>query len=374
VGMQIMVGEDEQVEQTFYMPLERQPVMVRFDPNGWLLKTLKFERPAKLMRYQLEHDPDILGRIEAAEALGEVGDDERIEALKKTLLTDAFWGVRNAAASALGVIGTMKAQDVLLQALQELDPAQFSRVRAAIARTLGKFQAPAQAELAERSAQALGALLKQGDLSYLVESAAAQALGKTRTAASVDQLLKLIDRPSWMNFVQRGIFSGLAATAEDRVVEYIAAYLGDTHAIDGRREANHPTMRRAAAQGMWALGQNRYLYSEEAHQRAVTALTLAIEHDSWEPVRAISALALMSLGEKRAINVLERVARHELDSFAQRDMRIAAYTLRIGDKTDEQLKQLRKDLDQVREENRKQKEQLAALEAKVKHESSQTFC
>jgi len=67
--------------------------------------------------------------------------------------------VRNAAASALGVIGTKKAQEVLLQALQDLDPAQFSRVRAAIARTLGKFQAPAQAELAERSAQALGTLL-----------------------------------------------------------------------------------------------------------------------------------------------------------------------------------------------------------------------
>src|SRR6266487_6667617 len=135
--MQITVGEDGQVEQTFYMPLEREPVMVRFDPDGWVLKTLKFERPAKMMRYQLEHDPDILGRIEAAEALGEVADDESIAALKQSLLTDAFWGVRNAAASALGVIGTRKAQDVLLQALQELDPTQFSRVRTAIAGALG---------------------------------------------------------------------------------------------------------------------------------------------------------------------------------------------------------------------------------------------
>ena len=366
IEMQVMVGEDEQVEQTFYVPLERQPVMVRFDPNGWLLKTLKFERPAKMMRYQLAHDPDTLGRIEAAEALGEVGDDESIDGLKQALLTDAFWGVRNAAASALGVIGTRKAQDVLLQGLQELDPVEFPRVRAAIARTLGKFQAPAQAELAERSAQALSALLEKGDVSYRVESAAAGALGKTRVAGSVDQLVKLIDRPSWMNYVQRGIFGGLAASGDDRVVEHIAAYLGDTHAVDGRREANHPTMRVAAAQGMSTLGENRYLYSEEARQRAVTALSQAVEHDSWEPVRAISALALMSLGEKRAINVLERVARHELESFAQRDMRVAAYALRTGDKTDEQLKQLRKDLDQVREENRKQKEQLEALEARVK--------
>ncbi len=366
VEMRVMVGEDEQVEQTFYVPLERKPVMVRFDPNGWLLKTLKFERLSNMMRYQLARDPDVLGRIEAAKALGEVGDDESIEALKQAMIADAFWGVRNAAASALGVIGTKKAQDILLQALQDLDPAQFSRVRAAIARTLGKFQAPAQAELAERSAQALGALLETGDASYLVESASAQALGRTRTAGSVDQLVKLIERPSWMNFVQRGIFSGLAVTGEDRVVEHITTYLGEAHVVDRRREANHPTMRAAAARGMLTLGEHRYLYSEEARQRAVTALSQAVEHDSWEPVRAISALALMSLGEKRAIDVLERVARHELDSFTQRDMRLAAYTLRTGDKTDEQLKQLRKDLDQVREENRKQKEQLEALEARVK--------
>ena len=232
------------------MPLEREPLMVRFDPDGWLLKTLKFERSATMMRYQLEHDPDILGRIEAAEALGEIADDESITALKQSLLTDPFWGLRNAVATALGVIGNSKAQDVLLQALPELDPTQFSRVRAAIARTLGKFQAPAQAELAERSAQALSALLEKGDISYVVESAAASALGRTRVPGSVDQLLKLIDRPSWMNMVQSGIFSGLAASGEDRVVEYIAAYLNATHTVDGRSEANHPTMRSAAAHGM----------------------------------------------------------------------------------------------------------------------------
>jgi aminopeptidase N len=47
-------------------------------------------------------------------------------------------------------------------------------------------------------------------------------------------------------------------------------------------------------------------------------------------------------------------------------MRVAAHVLRTGDKSDEQLKQLRQDLDEVREENRKLKEQLGALEARVK--------
>jgi aminopeptidase N len=366
ISMQVMVGEDGQDEQTFYVPLEREPLMVRFDPDGWLLKTLKFERPAIMMRYQLEHDPDVLGRIEAAESLGEVADDESIAALKQALFNDSFWGVRNAAAKAIGVIGDVRAQDVLLQALQELDPMQFSRVRAAIARTLGKFQAPAQTELAERSAQALSSLLEKGDVSYLVESAAANALGRTRAAGSVDQLLKLIDRPSWMNTVQSSIFSGLGASGEDRVVDYIACYLGATHTVGEQSIANHPTMRSSAARGMASLGNYQYLYSEEARQRAVTALIQAVEHDTWDRVRANAARALMSLGEKRAIGVLERVARHELESRVQREMRVAASALQTSNKTDEQLKQLRKDLDQVREVNRKQKEQLESLEARVK--------
>jgi hypothetical protein len=53
----------------------------------------------------------------------------------------------------------------------------------------------------------------------------------------------------------------LAASGEDRVVETLAAYLGNTHL--------HPTMRLAAGTGRRVLGNNRYLYGEEPRQRAV---------------------------------------------------------------------------------------------------------
>jgi aminopeptidase N len=358
VPMRVTVGEDGQVEQTFYVPLEREPVMVRFDPDGWLLKTLTFDRSTEMMRYQLAHDPDILGRIEAAEALGKESSDESVQALKTALFNDNFWGVRNAAVTALSDIGTRNTQDILLQALQELDPKQFSKVRAAIARALGNYQAPQQAELAERSAQALSTLLEQGDISYSVESAAAEALGKTRTPGAVDQLQNLLDRPTWMSYVQRGMFRGLGMTGDDHAIDIIAPYVED---------ANSPLMLRyGAAIGMNVVGENRHLYSEAAHQRAVTALIAAVEHDPWAPVRAISAMALMSLGEKRAIGVLEQTGKRDLDSHTQRSMRAAAHALRSGDKTDEQLKQLRGDLDELREENRKLKEQLGSLEARVR--------
>ncbi len=358
IAMRVIVGEHGQAEQNFYIPLEREPIMVRFDPDGWLLKTLKFERAPKMLRYQLARDPDILGRIEAAEALGEEGSAESVQALRTALFDDAFWGVREAAAEALGKIGTRSAQDILLQGLQELDARQWSRARTAIAGQLGNFQAPQQAELAARSAQALGALLEQGDISYRVETAAADALGKTRAPGVVERLEKQIARPSWMAFVQRGVFRGLVQTGDDRVVAILTPYLVD---------ANRPLMLRfAAALAMLAFGENRHLYSDEAPQRAATALMQAIEHEPWRPIRATAATAAGLLGEKRAIEALERAASGEVETPVVRRMRLATQALRTDDKTDNQLKQLRKDLDEMREENRHLKEQVGALEARVK--------
>jgi aminopeptidase N len=280
-----------------------------------------------------------------------------MHALATALLNDPFWGVRSAAARALGELRTERAQAILLQALQQLDPIQFSRTRAAIATVLGQFQAPEQAELAGRSAQALTALLEQGDISYLVESAAAESLGKTRTPGNIELLEKLLQCPTWNAIVERGTLAGLALTGEDRVVEIVSSWLTDTH--------RHPMQRLAAASVLETLGKNRYLYSEAACQRAITALCHAVEHDSWQRVRAVSALALMPFGDKRAIAPLERAVSREEESRAVRNMRTAISVLHSGGNSDEQLKDLRQNLDRLREENRKLQAQLSALEARV---------
>ncbi|GAC1683060.1 MAG: M1 family aminopeptidase [Ktedonobacteraceae bacterium] len=358
VSMQILLGEDGQVEQSFYLPLEREPVLVRIDPNGWLLKTLKFERSSDMLRYQLAHNPDVLGRVEAAEELGKRKEDACLQALTTALNSDTFWGVRVAAAQSLAILGDQKAQDVLIKALQELDPTRFSRVRQAIARALGHYQAPQQAELAQRSVEALRAVLEQGDVSYLVETSAAEALGKTRVEGNVDFLLHLVERPSWMYTVQRGIFSGLGATGVDRVVESLASYASS--------DQSYPTLRRAAIAGLAAVGANRHLYSESVRQRAVDALCSIVEHDSWSPARALASSALASFGEVRAAGLLERLAAVELDSGVQRNFLVSARTLRNATKDDALLKQLRTDLEEVREENRKLRDQLTNLEARLK--------
>ena len=92
----------EDAEQTFYFPLARRPLMVHFDPAARVPKTLEFERPADLLRFQLRRDDDVLGRIEAAEALGKLGDPQSIDTLAQALLDEPFWAVRGAIAAALG--------------------------------------------------------------------------------------------------------------------------------------------------------------------------------------------------------------------------------------------------------------------------------
>jgi aminopeptidase N len=91
-----------------------------------------------------------------------------------------------------------------------------------------------------------------------------------------------------------------------------------------------------------------------------------VEHDSWGPARSIAAQGLAKLGEPRAATILDNLAAIELDSGVQRNFLVSAQTLRSVGKDDEQIKQLRSDLDSVREENRKLREQLSEILARLK--------
>ena len=158
--------------------------------------------------------------------------------------------------------------------------------------------------------------------------------------------------------VQRAIFTGLGTSGDNGVVDIIARYLRD--------ERSYIMLRLAAANGLWTVGRSRIEYNEDTRQRAVIALCDAVEHDTWAPVRMYASLALATFNDKRALPSLERAASRELNSPTQRQMRLAIHALRTSDKDDEQFKGLRRDLDEMREENRKLKEQLAALEARIK--------
>jgi aminopeptidase N len=342
----------ERADQTFSFPLARRPFSVRFDQGGWLLKTLDFARSSELLRYQLRHDPDVLGRIEAAEALGKLADEQSVAALESVLLDESFWAVRGAIAAALGQQRSERALDALLGALRVV---REPKARRGIAAALGAFRAPEQVALAERAAEALTDLLRRGEPSYYVEAAGATALGKTRAPGAFETLVSLVERPSWNELIRAGVFAGLGELGDPRSVDVLAVWAADRAKPMDARVGALVGLRLLAATGR---------VEGEAKVRAVDA-ALAGLSDPWELAVLAAAGALRAWGDARAIHALERVVSSNPDERIVRAARESSLALRRGATRSAEARQLRGDLDALREENRTLRTRLDALESRL---------
>ncbi|MEO7003757.1 MAG: M1 family aminopeptidase [Ktedonobacterales bacterium] len=345
----------DQAEQTFYLPLARRPFGVRFDYGAWLIKTLTFERPAELLRYQLRRDPDVVGRMEAAEALGKLGGAINITALGEALVAEPFWAVRRDIAQALGETRSEQALDILCAALEAINE---PKARRGIVAALGAYHAPEQTALAERAAATLIALLDRGEPSYYVTAAAATALGKTRASGAYDRLLALVYTPSWNEVIRSGVFTGLGELGEPRVVETLATWATD--------QSKPMDARAAATGGMRTLATTKRIDQGKAQTRAIEALCQALD-DSWELVVFGASAALAAWGDPRALPALQRLVASSPDERAVRTARMAIRAIQRGDSAATASRQLRADLDTLREENRTLHTRLDALEAQASH-------
>src|SRR5262249_21246330 len=123
---------------TFAVNVPSAPRSYRWNKGLWVLDLHDFPRSANMLMYQLAHDDDVLGRLEAASLLAKRPVDARmVKALAMAATSDAHWTVR---ARAVSVLAHWAAQDStilapVLTASRDTD----SRVRAAAATALGKF-------------------------------------------------------------------------------------------------------------------------------------------------------------------------------------------------------------------------------------------
>jgi aminopeptidase N len=326
-------------EQTFYVPLAAKPKW--FDVDGEVLKTMKLERPAEMLRAQLAENENVLGRVEAARALGKQTDKESIEALGKAAREDAFWAAQAEAGKALGAIRSNAAMEELLASLTVPHP----KARRAIVRALGEFRE-------ERAAQALGRILEQGDPSYYVEAAATAAIGKTRAPMAFGAIERSLSKDSQNDVIRINAFDGLAQLRDERGVQ-----LG----IDWSRYGRPANVRGAACAALGQLGQ---VVPEHRKDEIVDHLTALIQ-DPWLRTQVAAINALAELKASKALPDLDRAAQSALDGRVSRSARIAAKKIReSGDKGDD-LKKLREEFEKLTDENRTLKDRLDAIEARL---------
>lgn len=219
----------------------------RINPVGLLIpdvKKLTARRDIDGLFRLLEHkDPQV--QYEAAEALGNIGDEQAIGPLITALKRDEFSGVRWKAAEALSKIGN-PAVEPLIATLQYAD--DDVRWKAAIA--LGEIGNPDAVEpliqllsdndrfVRSRAAHALSMIgnpaieplihaLREGD--YGVRWGAAMALGKTKNPITVEPLiLALADEDAMVRAEAASALASIGTPALGPLLVFLKGSKGET--------------------------------------------------------------------------------------------------------------------------------------------------
>ncbi len=326
-------------EHKFDWELPGDPRGVRVNHGGGPLVRTDFDRTDGWLTTQLNEDDDLVGRIEAADALARSASTTAVTALTRALAKESLWMVRCEIARALGVIGSPAARDALIAALTQRD----ARVRSAVAHALGiRHDADA--------AQALRRQL-QSEKTTWVRAAAYRALGRTRAAFAREFLAQGLDeRGTWNDIVPRAALDGMVALRDPALESVFRAEA---------RHGVHELRRTAAIAGLGELGartQTRGALRE--------TLTDLLNDKSFRAV--VSAIqALRTLGDPDAAGALDALAhRKHVDGRIRRQARIVASALRADSGPKEAIKSLNDRVDKLDEERRKLLARIEKLEGR----------
>ncbi len=325
----------ERAHETMTVPLEAEPKLVRFDPGAFLLADVSYRMGADLAAAALLGEPDVVARIRAARELAKDGGNVARDAIAKAFEREPFWGVLTEMAAAIGATRAPWARDLLIATLRHKHP----KVARAAAEALGNF----------RDAEAATALIEafRHQASYLVRAAALAALGKTRDERAFDVLAAAVQERTWNSVVEAGAVRGLAELADERAMTPIA---------DAGRPRQHEGLRRAAVGALARVG----MLVEAARTRAVEELRQYLDDDMF--LVALDAIvAAETLGDARLLPALDRLAYQALDGRMRRDAMEAAVRIRQAAKVPAQVTELRDELNELREDQRKLQEKIEAL-------------
>jgi aminopeptidase N len=338
-------------EQSFYFPLEKKPQFISFDRDNNYLKTVSLEYPIPELKAQLQFDPDPISRIYAAKALAKKGGLEAVKALSEALNNDSFWGVRVEVAKCLAQVKLDQAGEALIAGLNNND----ARVRRSVVDALSKVKTP-------QSYDALKQLLEQGDASYYVEATVASALGKMVSVSlrdKEDEVLQLLthvlrERTGWNEVVRSGAIAGLSQMKSSPVALQVI--------LEYTTPGTPQPLRLSAIRALGTISTGQTPNNTEWILEQLD--DIAGETFFLTQVAVVSALGQMETA--KAIGVLQSLATRTPDGRVRRMAEEAIGRVQKNVGSDQAVKQLRDELDQIKKENQELKSRLENLEAKSK--------
>ncbi|WP_036478327.1 M1 family metallopeptidase [Myxosarcina sp. GI1] len=338
-----------QKEQSFYFPLDKKPDFISFDVDNNWLKTVNLQYPVTELKNQLQHDPDPISRIYAAAALTKKGGLEIVKALGKALKSDRFWGVRVEVAKQLGKIKLDQATETLMSGLNDAD----ARVRRAVIEALSNFK---NASCYNTIAQCLN----KGDASYYTEAACARSIGgmvagnlKEKQSEAISLLQQVLEnRGGWNEVVRSGAIAGLSKMKTvPEAVDIISEYT--------KPDVPQP-LRLAAIRSLGTVSTGQ----TPDKVGAILERLEAIAGESFFLTQVAVVSALSQMETSGAIAILNALAAQTPDGRVRRRAEEAVTKVQKNLGSDKAVKELRQELDLLKQDNQELKSRLEKLEAK----------
>ncbi len=344
----------EEKEHDFYFPLEREPKIVRFDPDYGLLAQVTFDQPADMLYAQLADQNDVVGRLLAVDTLKDKKDKKTVTHLKTCLDGDSFWGVRRAASRALRDIHTDEAFDALSASLQQKD----ARVRLQVVDDIGGFYRPESLQISER------VLEKEKNPEIL--AAAIENLGRYHTAEGNALVIRYLKSESYRNTLASATVRAIRMLDEPQFIEPLCEIL---------RTQPRDWLRGRFGQALDTLA---YIARNEEDKKDVREFIAGYVNHPDRSVRVGAISALGTLGDPKAMAVIQTFARDLPRDNVERAAKEALAELQEQKKlVPEEVIELRKVVDDLKKDTKKLTDEIedvkkrlnAKAEAKPSEES-----
>ncbi|MBL0058338.1 MAG: M1 family metallopeptidase [Elusimicrobia bacterium] len=297
----------------FRFKLNREPEVALFDPDHWILKKVDFPKSEEMWKRQLTVDPHVLGRAEAAKALGKAAGPSAVEALSKALLAEPFWHVQGEIAQALSQIRTPAAAQALLAAHGQVE---HPKARRAILYALGEFR---EGLVRERLLET-----HAGEKSYFAFNQSLRALARQGDPLILKLIEQALGMESWNDVLRSGALEALTALKPADLVSRLKK-----HTAYGVPDTRRMTAVRCLAQ----VGAGR----EDVQNHLIGLL-----EDRHLLVQMAVVRGLSQIGDERAIPALKKLTTGDRDGRLIRSAQEAVEKLKKGIEEEEKPRKNRR--------------------------------
>jgi len=329
-------------EEDFYMSLPSAPEIIRIDPDLTLLARIDFKPSADMLHKQLALKEDMLGRLIAADALGDRKEKGAVDKLRAVLNEDAFHGVRIAASGALRAIGSDEAYEALTGSINQAD----ARVRERVLRDVAGFYR-------ESTYQTLLQQL-QTETNPDLQAQCLEALGAYAQPEVRNTLLTHLLQNSFRNRLADAAIQGIRGQDDASYVDPLLQYL--------TQNESRFFFDRSLARALDTLG---FIARDADDKSAVLAYLMEQLENPKDRIRSAAIGALSKLGEPSAIAALETFLDAPDTDPQRRAAEAAIEKLRESRTTGTELNRLRSEVMSLQNENRDLRKEFDDLKKQV---------